>query len=250
MDASLVGGVAVLERAIAYALGNLAYVTPESLGRPTPCDQWNLYDLLEHFHDSLAALHEAAEDGRVGGIPYYLSDSAPGSSQSGSPPRGSMPPGSSPAGPCPDGRSWRPGPPPAGRSRRPGDPMLTGFHPARSGRASAADVVPRVRDRAVRLLGSWASADGSAAVCVGEMLVTAPLIAGAGAIEVTVHGWDVGQATGHPRPIPPELAEELLDLAVLFVRSTDRPGRFARPIPVPATAPAGDRLLGFLGREP
>lgn len=203
MDASLVGGVAVLERAIAYALGNLAYVTPESLGRPTPCDRWNLYDLLEHLHDSLAALQEAAEEGRVGGIPY-LSSASP----------------------------------------TPGSVRLNG----RS--APVADLVPRVRDRAVRLLGSWANSGETAPVCVGEMLVTAPLIAGAGAIEVTVHGWDVAQACGHPRPIPPELADELLDLSLLFVRSGDRPGRFARPIPVPATAPAGDRLLGFLGREP
>ena len=202
MDASLVGGVAVLERAISYALGALAQVTPEWLGRPTPCRRWNLYDLLVHMDDSLAALQEAAESGRVaGGVPYYL-----------------------PGSPVPP--LHRPG-------RRPGG-----------------EVVPRVRDQAVRLLGSWAKADDTAPVCVGEMLLSAPLIAGAGAIEVTVHGWDVAQACGHPRPIPPGLADELLDLSVLFVRPADRPGRFAPPIELPPAAPPADRLLAFLGRQP
>lgn len=188
MDASLVGGVAVLERAIAYALGNLAEVTPEALDRPTPCDRWNLYDLLEHLHDSLGALYEATD---VGAVSYYL----------------------------------------------PASPQTSG-------------ILPRVRDRAVRLLGSWANADDPAPVRVGEMLLTAPLIAGAGAIEVTVHGWDVAQAIGHPRPIPPDLADELLDLSVLFVRPADRPGRFARPIELPPGAAPSDRLLAFLGRDP
>ena len=194
MDPSLVGGVAVLERAIAYALGNLSEVTPESLGRPTPCRRWNLYDLLEHLHDSLAAMQEAAEAGRVSEVPYYL--------------------------------------------------------PASPGPRLAGGVVPRVRDRAVRLLGSWANADDSASVCVGEMPLSAPVIAGAGAIEITVHGWDVAQAIGRPRAIPADLADELLDLSILFVRPADRPGRFARPIELPPGAPPGDRLLAFLGREP
>ena len=55
MDRALVGGVAVLERAVAYTLGSLAMVTPEALWRPTPCRHWDLYDLLEHLHDSMAA---------------------------------------------------------------------------------------------------------------------------------------------------------------------------------------------------
>jgi uncharacterized protein (TIGR03086 family) len=76
------------------------------------------------------------------------------------------------------------------------------------------------------------------------------LIAGAGAIEVTVHGWDVAAACGRPRPIPDELADELLDLSVLLVRGPDRPGRFGRPVAVPVDASPGDRLLAYLGRHP
>jgi uncharacterized protein (TIGR03086 family) len=187
MDRALVGGVAVLERAVAYTLGSLAMVTPEALTRPTPCRHWDLYDLLQHLHDSMAALQEAVDVGQIGGSPV----------------------------------------------------PVTG------------DVIAVVRAQAVRLLGSWANADSPAAVCVEESPpVTAPLVAGAGAIEVTVHGWDVARSCGQPWPIPEELAGELLDLAVLFIRGPDRPGRFALPIPLPAGAAAGDRLLAFLGRRP
>jgi uncharacterized protein (TIGR03086 family) len=183
---ALVGGVAVLERAIAYALGSLALVTPAALGRPTPCDAWDLRELLGHLHDSMAALQEGAQTGRVSFVTT----------------------------PAPD------------------------------------DVLSVVRDRAVALLGAWANADGCAVVWVHGRPVTAPLMASAGAIEVTVHGWDIAAACGVHRPISDDLAGELLDLSAVLIRESDRPGRFAPPVPVPATAPPGARLLAFLGRTP
>jgi uncharacterized protein (TIGR03086 family) len=186
MDRALVGGVAVLERAVAYTLGSLAMVTPQALARPTPCRHWDLSDLLQHLHDSMAALQEAIDVGRIDSRPV----------------------------------------------------------------PAVGDVVPVVRDQATHLLGSWANAEGAPAVCVRDSPVTAPLIAGAGAIEVTVHGWDVAQACGRAWPIPEELADELLDLAVLLIRAPDRPGRFAPPVEIPAGAGAEDRLLAFLGRRP
>ena len=183
---ALVGGVAVLERAIAYALGGLALVTPEALVRATPCAAWSLRDLLGHLHDSMAALQDGAETGDVTFVPAEAGD----------------------------------------------------------------DVLRLLRDRAVQLLGAWANADGSALVWVHGRPVTAPLMATAGAIEVAVHSWDIAAACGHPRPIPDDLADELLDLAAVLIRENDRPGRFGRPVPVPATAPPGARLLAFLGRRP
>jgi uncharacterized protein (TIGR03086 family) len=185
-SAALAGGVAVLERAIAYALGSLAFVTPDTLGRPTPCPGWDVHALLVHLHDSMAALEEAAESGRVTGLPP----------------------------------------------------------------AAAGDVVALVRDRAARLLGAWANCDGSVAVSVDDWPVSAPVVAGAGAIEVAVHGWDIARACGKDRPIPDDLADELLDLSAVMIRPGDRPGRFRRPVPVPAEAPPGVRLLAFLGRHP
>jgi uncharacterized protein (TIGR03086 family) len=187
-DKALLGGVTVLERAIAYALGSLALVTPEALDSPTPCRHWALYDLLEHLGDSMAALAEASECGRVEVRPAWA--------------------------------------------------------------RSDEQVVTVVRERAHRLLGAWARLDDLIAVRVDDQSLTAPLVAGAGALELTVHGWDVAQACGRPRPIPDSLADELLDLALLFVRSADRPGRFGPPRSVAADASPGDHLLAFLGRSP
>jgi uncharacterized protein (TIGR03086 family) len=56
---------ALLERAIGYTRGSLALVTPDRLTAPTPCAEWDLGALLAHMDDSLAALTEVAELGRV-----------------------------------------------------------------------------------------------------------------------------------------------------------------------------------------
>jgi uncharacterized protein (TIGR03086 family) len=55
----------LLEQAIRYALRSVAAVTPELLGRPTPCRAWDLGMLLYHSCDSLSALREAVTSGRV-----------------------------------------------------------------------------------------------------------------------------------------------------------------------------------------
>jgi uncharacterized protein (TIGR03086 family) len=61
----LFGGVALLERAISYALGSLLLVTAEAMTRPTPCRAWDLRALLAHMNDSLIALQEAVDLGQI-----------------------------------------------------------------------------------------------------------------------------------------------------------------------------------------
>ena len=61
----LLGGVALLERAVGYALGCLDLADGADLRAPTPCTGWDLAALLDHLDDSLLALHEAAATGRV-----------------------------------------------------------------------------------------------------------------------------------------------------------------------------------------
>lgn len=58
-------GVAAFQRALRYALVASGLVTPEQMGRPTPCRGWDLRMLLLHATDSLAALAEGLDDGRV-----------------------------------------------------------------------------------------------------------------------------------------------------------------------------------------
>ena len=72
----------------------------------------------------------------------------------------------------------------------------------------------------------------------------------AGALEIAVHGWDVARACGEDRPIPAELAEQLLDLLPVLVTDADRVERFAAPIAVPPSAGPGDQLVARLGRRP
>jgi uncharacterized protein (TIGR03086 family) len=64
--AALSGGVALLERSLYYALGQLHAVTSSDLARPTPCPEWDLRGLLMHMDDSLIALQEALELAWVG----------------------------------------------------------------------------------------------------------------------------------------------------------------------------------------
>jgi uncharacterized protein (TIGR03086 family) len=55
----------LLEPSISYALGVVLAVTPDLLARPTPCREWDLRMLLRHASESLAALGEGLEAGRM-----------------------------------------------------------------------------------------------------------------------------------------------------------------------------------------
>ncbi|MGD1225330.1 TIGR03086 family protein [Streptomyces krungchingensis] len=211
----------LLERSLAYALGSVAVVAPGTLGRATPCARWDLGELLRHLDDSVDALYEGVTDGQVGLCPT----------------------------------------------------------------AGAADPVCAFRERARALLGAWAvafgdlphagdppgtdgpSAGGAASrggafarglpgtgaplVGVGDRALGLGVLAAVGAVEIAVHGWDVAQACGTSRPIPPALAAELLPVARCVVDDADRGVRFAEPVGAPASwLRPGDRLVAFLGRRP
>jgi uncharacterized protein (TIGR03086 family) len=111
-----------------------------------------------------------------------------------------------------------------------------------------AELVDRLRNRACALLAAWAHHPGPGWVRVDDRELPADLLATAGALEIAVHGWDVAQACGVDRPLPPGLALELLDALPVFVTEVDRPGRFADPLDVPPRADPGTRLLAALGR--
>lgn len=107
--------------------------------------------------------------------------------------------------------------------------------------------VAALQDKACALLGAWAQA-GPDLVTVGDLPVAAPLLVATAALEVTVHGWDVAQATGRGTPVPPRLARDLLPVAHLVVSAEDRGVRFAAELPAAGTA-YDARLLAFLGRD-
>jgi uncharacterized protein (TIGR03086 family) len=107
------------------------------------------------------------------------------------------------------------------------------------------------RERAGRHLATRPPADvRHRSVDVVGLPVRTILVQCAGALEITVHGWDISQACGRCRPIPDALAIGLLAVAPLLIPDTDRHPLFHPPVPPAACAGPGDLLVAFLGRRP
>ena len=134
---------------------------------------------------------------------------------------------------------------------------LDAFTEAAAGRVEVDPVpatdtrVEALREKACALLGAWTAARPvGPAVEVGDLGLEAPLLVATAALEITVHGWDVGQATGREAPVPHDLARGLLAIAEHVIDPGDRGPRFATPRPVAADAAAGAQLLAWTGRAP
>jgi len=111
------------------------------------------------------------------------------------------------------------------------------------------ELVDRLRLRACALLEAWAHHPDPADVTLADRELRSDLLAAAGALEITVHGWDVARACGVDRPLPAALTLELLEVAPMIVREADRPQRFADVVDVPLHARPSARLLALLGRD-
>jgi uncharacterized protein (TIGR03086 family) len=112
----------------------------------------------------------------------------------------------------------------------------------------ATELVRHLRARACALLAAWTHHPPTGLLEVADLPLPAALVAAAGALEITVHGWDVARACGVHRPIPAALAVALMSVVPQVVHDTDRPHRFADPVDVPPTAAPGELLLGLVGR--
>jgi uncharacterized protein (TIGR03086 family) len=130
--------------------------------------------------------------------------------------------------------------------------IVTGSVPdAASPHPPGAGPVARLRGHAARLLAAWAAApQAGRLVVIGDRELTARMVAVAGAIEITVHGWDIFAACGIHRPVPQGLAAVLLPIAPLLVTPGTRAGLFDAPVRLDGPACPGDRLVAFLGRDP
>jgi len=111
-------------------------------------------------------------------------------------------------------------------------------------------VVTSLRRHGCSLLGAWSRLDHDRPVAVGDRDLPASTVALVGALEVAVHGWDVARSCGDPRPLPDDLAHELLRHAEVLVSPADRGVRFGPPVPLPPGRPHSDRLLALTGRSP
>jgi uncharacterized protein (TIGR03083 family) len=202
----------LLTEAIEYALRAAAPAGPGLLARPTPCRGWDLRTLLRHVAESLAVIQEGLTSSRIA------------------------------------------------------------LYPGTEDAAVTADPLAAFRDRAARLLtvsrARHPGEDGGGAVrytvsghcraaalshgviLIGGHWLPRDLAAGAGALEVSVHGWDIAQACGSREPVPAALAARLLGLAPLLVPAAGRAPLFAEPGPIPPAGSPGDQLTAYLGRSP
>lgn len=106
---------------------------------------------------------------------------------------------------------------------------------------------------ATALRSAWLEA-GDLAVTVRVPIGERPLsfILSQQTAEFAVHAWDLDRASGHTG----QLDEELAAAALAWASQTLKPefrgdGKaFGAEVPVPADAPATDRLAGFFGRSP
>jgi uncharacterized protein (TIGR03086 family) len=84
----------------------------------------------------------------------------------------------------------------------------------------------------------------------GPTELPAPMVGGMAMGELVVHGWDLGRALGRA----PTWDEPVLEFVHHELLGTAEMGRqmgvFGPEVPVPATAPTLDRLLGIAGRDP
>ena len=114
-----------------------------------------------------------------------------------------------------------------------------------------ADPVARLRGQAAGLLGAFSAAGPAGRrVAIWDRELTVSMVAVTGALEITVHGWDIFVACGARQSVPPGLAAVLLPIAPLLISQGTRPGLFADPVRLPGPACPGDQLVAFLGRQP
>ncbi|RVW07834.1 TIGR03086 family protein [Prescottella agglutinans] len=126
------------------------------------------------------------------------------------------------------------------------------------GSARPAQLPPDWRPRLARQLDALAAAWRDPEAWQGEAEaggVTMPAaVMGAVAIdELVLHAWDLARATGRPFASDPASVQASLGFAAAMSvpgEEAGREGLYGPVVPIPADAPALDRLLGYAGRDP
>ncbi|WP_018350580.1 TIGR03086 family metal-binding protein [Longispora albida] len=118
-----------------------------------------------------------------------------------------------------------------------------------------ADPVRVYQESAAGVLAAFAEADLSRRWALHEFgNVPGSLAVSMHFVDYLVHGWDVARAIGASEELDDELSELALRLGSHWPAGSQQiwgPGApFGHQVTVPADAPPGQRLLGFLGREP
>jgi uncharacterized protein (TIGR03086 family) len=109
--------------------------------------------------------------------------------------------------------------------------------------------VTRAADAALDLRRRIASTDVTVSTrTIDGVCIPRHLVIVTGALEIAIHGWDVEQASDHPKPIPARLAQGLLPHAPRLLDRAIRRDLFDAPIELSCAATASDRLVASAGR--
>jgi uncharacterized protein (TIGR03086 family) len=120
------------------------------------------------------------------------------------------------------------------------------------GYTAPADTAAEVRTAADTLARAIRGGAASRPLRLGDSAMPGDMALGMILWEYQVHGWDLARATGQHWSPPAAAAEEsLLFAPAMLTGDYQGDGKaFAKPVSVPGTAPALDRLLGLSGRDP
>jgi uncharacterized protein (TIGR03086 family) len=119
------------------------------------------------------------------------------------------------------------------------------------GRTEAEALVADLRLAATCLVLDWRRISPfHSHLAIGELPLGISAVEVVAAIEIAVHGWDIFESCHAARPIPAQLALDLLRRSSALVDDTVRPQLFGAPIEISALAGPSDRLVAFLGRRP
>jgi uncharacterized protein (TIGR03086 family) len=91
--------------------------------------------------------------------------------------------------------------------------------------------------------------DPSVATPLPQGAMPAWQAAGACALDAAVHAWDIAVATGQPSPLTPEMARDLMEVAVTIVEPL-RGFAYAAALAAEPGDDDVDALLRYLGRDP
>jgi uncharacterized protein (TIGR03086 family) len=183
------------ERAVASSRPIVESIRPEQMQDPTPCQSWQVKDLINHMIEAPTFAAVVMETGSFENMSGESADHAAGD-------------------------------------------FLDAYDAATS-RAAAAFKAAGALDRIVKL--PFGEMPGAVFVSIASG-------------DAFAHGWDLAKATGGSTDLDPQLASEILEAVTPLLpeqmRGPDGKAPFGPLVEVADSAPAADRLAGFLGRHP
>jgi len=106
------------------------------------------------------------------------------------------------------------------------------------------------RAAATTLLAGWRGHGTDREISVAGGMSPGPMVLNMTLMEYLTHGWDLATATGQPVPFTEEEGELVLGRAQQTLPDEYRGQAFGHQVPVDDGAPAVDRMVAFLGRDP